>query len=113
MPKDQIARAEQFIVKSKEKYGDIYDYSLVKYFNQNTHVQIICLEHGPFSISPKNFLSAIKKTGCPICNRKNRRSEIERKMKCNPNLMQGCNTNNFNVCGRPSKHKHLLTEVFR
>lgn len=113
MPKDKIARAEKFIIKAKVKYGNLYDYSKVDYLNQNTYVQIICLVHGPFYISPKNFLAANKKVGCPICNRQSRQSALSKKHVPKVASTKGCNTNNFNVCGSASKHKHLLCEVFR
>ncbi|MGR5172694.1 hypothetical protein ACPV4O_15965 [Vibrio owensii] len=113
MPKDKTTRAEQFIIKAKEKYGDLYDYSKVDYLNQNTYVQIICLVHGSFYTSPKNFLAANKKVGCPVCYRQSRQSKLSQKQVPKAASTKGCNTNNFNVCGNASKHKHLLCEVFR
>ena len=110
MPKDKKTRAEQFIIKAKEKYGVLYDYSKVDYLNQNTYVQIICLVHGPFYTSPKNFLAPNKQVGCPVCNRQRKLSQ---KQVTKVASTKGCNTNNFNVCGSASKHKHLLCEVFR
>jgi hypothetical protein len=44
---------EDFIKKAKERHGDKYDYSLVKYVNAITKVDIICPKHGVFTTNPK------------------------------------------------------------
>lgn len=43
---------KKFIEKAKAKFGDLYDYSLVKYKNTDTPVKVICQKHGEFMISP-------------------------------------------------------------
>jgi len=48
---------DEFILKSIEKYGDKYDYSLVNYIDTKTKVSIICPNHGIFEIEPYRFLS--------------------------------------------------------
>jgi len=48
---------KEFIEKCKKTYGDKYDYSSVKYINNNTMVDILCPLHGTFKQSPKNHLS--------------------------------------------------------
>ena len=55
---------EKFIEKAKEKHGNKYDYSKVKYINNHTKVIIICKEHGEFKQRPDNHLSG---KGCPTC----------------------------------------------
>ncbi len=57
---------EQFILKSKEIYGDKYDYSLVDYKNNKTKVKIICPEHGIFEQRPNNHLQST--IGCIKCS---------------------------------------------
>jgi hypothetical protein len=47
---------EQFINKAKDKHNNYYDYSLVKYTNATTKVQIICPKHGVFEQQPNNHL---------------------------------------------------------
>ncbi len=47
---------EQFINKAKSKHNNYYDYSLVKYVNATTKVQIICPKHGIFEQQPNNHL---------------------------------------------------------
>ena len=55
---------EDFIQKSKELHGDIYDYSKVEYVNNSTQVEIKCEEHGSFLQSPRDHLRG---HGCHIC----------------------------------------------
>ena len=50
--------------KSREKHGDIYDYSLVNYVDSLTKVKIICPIHGEFLQSPRKHL---QRQGCPNC----------------------------------------------
>ena len=45
------------------KHGYKYDYSLVKYKNNNTKIEIICKEHGVFTQTPGSHLN----NGCPKC----------------------------------------------
>ena len=56
---------EEFINRSKEKYGNKYDFSKVKYVNIKTPVTIICSEHGDFSQRPDSFL---KGYACKYCS---------------------------------------------
>ena len=57
---------EEFIEKAKEKHGDKYDYSKVKYVNNKTKVCIICPEpeHGEFLQEANSHLQG---KGCPKC----------------------------------------------
>lgn len=56
-----------FITKSKEKFGEKYDYSKTEYKNSKSSVIIICPIHGEFTIIPNSHLNS--KTGCPKCSR--------------------------------------------
>ena len=54
----------EFIEKSNEIHNLKYDYSLVKYINAKTKVEIICPFHGNFLQTPDNhFVSGCKKCG--------------------------------------------------
>jgi len=55
----------EFIKKSKIIHNNKYDYSLVKYKNAQTKVEIICLKHGIFTQRPA--LHMYQQQGCPIC----------------------------------------------
>ena len=66
---------ETFIIKAKKIYDEEYDYSLVKYYNKKTAVQIICKRHGVFWKTPDTFLN--QKQGCPSCNINNQISKNE------------------------------------
>lgn len=57
---------EEFIKKSQNVHGKKYDYSLVKYINNHTKVQIICPTHGLFEQLPNDHTS--KKCGCYRCS---------------------------------------------
>lgn len=66
--KQNTLTVDQFINKSKELHGDKYDYSSVNYKNFYTKVDIICEDHGNFSIRPKDHLRANgEHAGCPKC----------------------------------------------
>jgi len=61
----QASNAEEFIEKSIELYGELYDYSLVVYIKSRIKVTIICQDHGTFSQTPNHHLNV--GTGCPSC----------------------------------------------
>jgi hypothetical protein len=67
-----MARAlttEEFIANSKKVHGDKFDYTHVVYVNKKTPVEIICPNHGAFSIPPAYHL----KQDCGDCSKENRR----------------------------------------
>jgi superfamily II DNA or RNA helicase len=55
---------EEFIIKAKNKFSDIYDYSLVEYVDSKQKVKIKCSTHGIFEQTPTTHLKGL---GCPIC----------------------------------------------
>ena len=57
---------KKFIEKTRKVHGNKYDYSNVKYVNNETKICIICPEHdhGEFWQTPSNHLSG---KGCPKC----------------------------------------------
>lgn len=57
---------DEFILDSKKIHSDKYDYSKVKYSNNNTKVTIICPKHGEFRQTPNSHIKG--KSGCPKCN---------------------------------------------
>jgi len=70
-------KANIFIKKSKEKFGDRFDYSKVKYADSQTPITLICKEHGEFNIDMYKHLY-YENGGCPLCN-----SKIEKEEKAN------------------------------
>ena len=56
---------ESFIKKSKQIFGDLYDYSFVNYINNKTEVIIKCETHGIFSKLPCLHLRGF---GCEQCS---------------------------------------------
>jgi len=61
-----MIRLNTDIIKERfiNKHGDKYDYSLVKYVNFNTKVEIICKIHGSFFQRPNSHKNG---AGCPKC----------------------------------------------
>ncbi len=74
MAKDRAMGKELFIHKSKELFGDKFNYSKVKYINGQTHVVLICPENHEFEVTPNNHLS--NKSGCPTCNESKLEQEL-------------------------------------
>ena len=62
---DKCHRSENFILKSKIKHNNYYDYSLVDYINSKTDVSIICPKHGEFIQKP---LHHVRGSGCFLCS---------------------------------------------
>jgi hypothetical protein len=54
----------QMFIKKVRSKNKLYNYDKVIYINQKTKINITCLEHGDFLISPK---SHSRGGGCPVC----------------------------------------------
>lgn len=64
--KDRTKTTEMFIEKSKEIFGDLYDYSLTNYVGDKIKLILICNKcANEFSIRPNSHISSLQ--GCPIC----------------------------------------------
>jgi hypothetical protein len=74
MAKDRSMGKENFIARSKELFGEKFDYSKVEYVNGQTNVILICKTHKEFKVRPNAHLT--KKSSCPICNE----SKLEREV---------------------------------
>lgn len=57
---------EEFIEKATKIHGDRYDYSLVKYINTITKIEIICSIHGKYDQTPAGHLTG---KGCHLCGK--------------------------------------------
>ena len=55
---------KHFISRSIITHGTKYDYSITKYINRNTLVDILCKKHGVFSQYPCHHINGC---GCPHC----------------------------------------------
>lgn len=60
----QYDTVENVLSKFKQKHGDKYDYSRVKYIDSKTKVVIICPIHGRFMMSPNHHNAG---RGCKEC----------------------------------------------
>ena len=63
----KVTDIDSFLVKARRKFGSKYDYSLVRYGNSRTKVDIICPDHGVISQTTREHLAS--KTGCPECGK--------------------------------------------
>lgn len=78
---------DKVIKEFKNMHGETYDYTLVKYVNNNTKIKIICKKHGIFEQTPScHFYS---KQGCPECAKENQRKTIEQFIKDANNTHKG------------------------
>lgn len=66
---------EDFVTKSTETHGDLYDYSEVLYTDSHTKVNIICKTHGGFFQKPTHHVDGI---GCPKCGKDSAASKLKR-----------------------------------
>jgi len=58
---------ETFMLKGMKRWGERYDYSLVRYVNSRTPVLIVCRQHQyVFEQTPKAHFAA-KHHCCPLC----------------------------------------------
>lgn len=61
------SNTQKFIAKSKSKFGDKFDYSLVDYKSASTPVKLICPKHGVIEVIPSYHFESL--TGCPECSK--------------------------------------------
>ena len=68
---NQPITTQEFVKRSKEKHGNLYDYSKSEYKNNRTKIEIIChkkdkngIEHGSFFTTPHSHMQG---SGCPKC----------------------------------------------
>jgi hypothetical protein len=59
---------EKFIGLAKKIHSDYYTYDKVEYINAKTKVEVGCIYHGHFSLTPNNHLRG---KGCPECANEN------------------------------------------
>ena len=59
---------DDFLKMAQKIHGSVYDYSTTKYVSAREKVEIVCIIHGGFWVTPDNHIS--KKSGCPICANK-------------------------------------------
>jgi hypothetical protein len=57
---------EEFIRRSKDKHGNLYDYSNTIYLTSAEKVKILCKTHGEFELEPRKHY--VLGYGCPICS---------------------------------------------
>lgn len=70
---------ETFIITSNIIFGNLYDYSRVKYINSHQKVEIMCKKHGSFLICPKEHIN--QKQGCPKCGKISMSNKLRKDIK--------------------------------
>ena len=65
---------KEFIRRSKEKHGDVYDYSKSVYSGAKVPIEIVCSEHGPWKTLPYTHYIG---HGCYECGHKKISSKIK------------------------------------
>jgi len=59
---------DEFIRRSRTKFGNKFIYTKTNYINKCTKVIIICPEHGEFAQTPKSHLNKKSNGGCKECS---------------------------------------------
>lgn len=70
--------SETFIDKSKRKFGNKFDYSIINYTSIHNKIKLICPDHGIIEIGASNHL--VSKTGCAECG-KAQRQDLKNHLK--------------------------------
>ncbi len=104
-----LSNGEEFIKKAKEKYGDLYDYSSVKYINSKLKVEIKCQHHGIFIQSPKAHLRAI--VGCEKCAHISKYKKTEKDTIEFINKALGIHGNFYDYSNVIYKHSGLKVKI--
>jgi len=70
--KHKNEKIKEFISECKKYYGNLYDYSKSKWYNdeENKRIIVTCKEHGDFYVNPKYH--KIGKNVCPECSKTNK-----------------------------------------
>lgn len=58
-----------YIEKAKKYHGDKYDYSNTVYNGAHSKVEILCKQHGPFTICANDHIKRNRQHGCQTCGK--------------------------------------------
>lgn len=94
-----------FIEKSKEKYDDLYDYTIVNYMNKTDDIKIICKDHGVFNITPLEHLEGY---GCHKCNKCHKCNSIK---KIYENKCDICGPIALNIMYEKTKENEVIKYI--
>ena len=105
---DFVENKNDFIKKSKELYGQKYDYTNVEYIDSKTKVRIICPIHGEFWQKPNYHLNGCQ---CPMCNCSKLENEIREILdKYNINYVEQFSPNFLNFKCSHQKYDFYLKD---
>lgn len=104
---EKTALAQDVIKKFIQVHGHKYNYSLVKYINSKTEIDIICNKHGIFSQKPEKHTNG---QGCPNCRFSHGESQIQRILEKNNIIYES--QKKFISCINESTGKNLKFDFF-
>lgn len=102
---------EQFIEKSREVFGELYDYTDSVYLNSNNPINITCPMHGTFTVrrAEKHYRDL---QGCPTCGtHKSIGENIISTFLSRRQILYKCEYK-FDDCVSPYTGKHLRFDFF-
>jgi hypothetical protein len=70
--------SDSFINELKVIYGDLYDYSFIKYINDTTPVKILCKKHGIFEKRPTDLLYGRYCNECKLNIKKRKKKKVDK-----------------------------------
>ena len=113
----QREREDQFITKSKSKFNESFDYSLLigNFKNQNTKIKLRCIEHDEiFEVFPNNHLKS-KGGGCSKCKSNNlanskRKSGTVIKEGICTSCKRKCDKKTCDECAQKSHERRIIRE---
>jgi len=76
---------EDFIIKAKQKHGELYDYSKSEYIKSDEKIIIICKKHGEFLQQPNNHINS--GYGCVLCQNKTEGKLYEKLQSLYPTII--------------------------
>lgn len=95
---------EKFIEKSKDKFGDKFEYH--GYINNRTKMEIICPKHGKFNNSPQTHL--MNEFGCKKCSKEFNLDIKEKEYIIESNILH---TNLYNYDKVKYEHYHKKVTI--
>lgn len=79
---NQLLTTEEFIERANRVHNYLYDYSVTKYINNGTKLEIICKKHGSFWQTANDHISG---GGCPKCKLKSQNILLDKLISAFPN----------------------------
>jgi len=102
----KIKTTEEFIAKSKEIYGERYDYSNTNYISNKEKVSLICPDHGEFQQPVNYHLEGRECIRCAASKRALKKRKGYEKFKDEANIVH-----NFSYIYNDKNYKDNKTKI--